>query len=88
MSYRDRKGTDKDLDKAIKFMRDADKRNVSWAKLELTDTLLARDSGKDKIEAFSLCNELAEAGNAGGYGRLGHMYRDDIGAQKNDEALS
>ena len=83
--YRDGKGTDKNLDKAIEFMRDADKRNVSWAKLELTDMLLARGSGKDKIEAFSLCNELAEAGNAGGYGRLGRMYRDGIGTQKNED---
>jgi hypothetical protein len=66
-------------------MRKANENNVSWAKLELTDMLLARGSGKDKIEAFSLCNELAEAGNAGGYGRLGRMYRDGIGTQKNED---
>ncbi len=78
-AYRDGKGTEKNLDEAIKLMRNASENNVGWAKLELTDMLLARGSDADKTEAFAVCNELAATGNPGACGRLGRMYRDGCG---------
>ena len=83
--YRDGKGAERDLNKAIKLMRNADKGNVGWAKLELTDMLLARGKDADMAEAFALGNELANSGNAGGYGRLGRMYRDGVGTQEDED---
>ncbi|MCB5266468.1 MAG: hypothetical protein LHW41_09590, partial [Candidatus Cloacimonetes bacterium] len=81
--YRDGKGTEKDLDKAVEWMKKAVEKNTGRAKLELTDVLLARGSKEDEAKAFVLCNELAEAGNAGGYGRLARMYRDGKGTEIN-----
>ncbi len=83
--YRDGKGTKKNPDKAIKLMREASEKNVSWAKLELIDMLLARGNDADKTEAFRLCSELAATGNPGACGRQGRMYRDGVGTDKNEK---
>jgi len=77
--YRDGIGTDADLDLAADCMEKAMKGNVGWAKLELTDILIARSSEADKKRAYELCNELVGENNAGGYGRLARMYRDGWG---------
>ncbi|MCB5266466.1 MAG: hypothetical protein LHW41_09580, partial [Candidatus Cloacimonetes bacterium] len=46
---------------------------------------LARGSGKDRIEAFSLCNELASKGDVKVLIPLAHMYRDGTGTQKDTD---
>jgi len=80
--YRDGKGVKKDSVVAADWMRKAAEMGVSWAKLDLADLMLRGDETCQE-EAFRLCTELANEGNAGGYGRLGRMYRDGTGTEKN-----
>ena len=42
-AYRDGKGVDKDIEKAIEFMRIAGEKGVGWAKNELVDMLMTDD---------------------------------------------
>ena len=49
----------------------------------LVDLLLQRGGEKDSREAFEICRKSAELGDYGSMGRLGRMYRDGVGTEKN-----
>ena len=49
----------------------------------LVDLLLQRGGEKDGREVFEICKKSAELGDYGSMGRLGRMYRDGIGTEKN-----
>ena len=49
----------------------------------LVDLLLQRGSEKDIKEAFEICRKSAELGDYGSMGRLGRMYRDGVGTERN-----
>jgi len=80
--YRDGKGIEKNIDKAIEWMGVAADSNIGWAHLEHIDLLLRRGSEADYNEAASRCTPLAEIGNAGAAGRLARLYRDGKGVEK------
>ena len=52
--YRDGKGVERDLDKAIALMRQAANKNIGWAKNELIDLLLKRNREEDLKEALNV----------------------------------
>lgn len=81
--YRDGKGTPRDIDSAIEMMTIAMDKGVRWAKRELAEMLVERDSSEDRKLAFSLFKEMAESGDPASCGRLARMYRDGIGTKKN-----
>ena len=83
--HRDGKYVEKNLDEAIIWMRAAGERNTNWAKNELADLLIKRALPGDHEEAYAICSSLAESGDAGAMGRLGRMYRDGKGIEKNAE---
>jgi len=86
--YRDGKGTKKDLDAAIEWMRKAADGGIGWAKNELTDMLIIRGTKDDIAEAFTVCSGFARTGDAHALGRLGRMYRDGKGIERdNNEAV-
>ena len=80
--YRDGKGVEKDLDKAIEWMVKAKDTGLNWAEFELMDMLILRGSKEDDREAFKIASSLAVKGNGGATGRIGRMYRDGRGVKK------
>jgi len=82
-AYRDGKGVEKNLDLAIEWMTKAKEKNLKWTRLELADLLIKRGIETDQNKAYALCSELAGEGHAGAMGRLGRMYRDGKGVEKN-----
>ncbi len=86
--YRDGKGVERDLDEAIKWMRKAADKNVGWAKNELFDILWKIDTPEAHEEMISVATEFAEKGDGNAMGRLGRMYRDGKGVERDlDEAI-
>ena len=86
--YRDGKGVDKDIDRAIEWMAKVADEDIGWAKNELVDLLLKRGTGSDIEEAFGICSQSAATGDVGAMGRLGRMYRDGKGVDKDiDRAI-
>jgi len=86
--YRDGKGVEKDLDKAIDLMRKVADKKYGWSRNELIDMLLKRANDDDLTEAFGIAQEFASDGNHGALGRLGRMYRDGSGIKKDhDKAI-
>jgi len=80
--YRDGKGVDKNNILAIEWMRKAADKNPIWTN-ELTDILLKSSESKYHTEAFERCSVISQT-NAGAMGRLGRMYRDGKGVDKNN----
>jgi TPR repeat protein len=90
--YRDGKGVEKDLDKAIEWMRKASEKKYGWSENELIDLLLTSGTPKDFIEIREITKTLIENANpsvkSGVMGRLGRMYRDGKGVEKDlDKAI-
>ena len=86
--YRDGKGVEKDLDKAIDLMRKVADKKYGWSRNELIDMLLKRANDDDLTEAFGIAQEFAPDGNHGAMIRLGRMYRDGKGVEKDlDKAI-
>jgi|GEM_PF-5402553 len=80
--YRDGKGVQKDLDKAIELMREVALRRISWSRNEFVDMLHMRGKESDLKEAFNIANNYASEGNEGAIYRLARMYRDGKGVDK------
>ena len=86
--YREGKGVEKDLDKAIEWMRRAADCRIEWARFELFDLLWRRSNSDDLIEMKTVAEEYAREGNADSMLRLGRMYRDGKGVEKDlDKAI-
>lgn len=83
-AYRDGIGTEKDQEKAIYWLRKAADKSPYWTN-ELCETLMKTNDTDLQIEAFKRCSVLAEEGNAGALGKLGEMYINGIGCDKNQE---
>ena len=80
--YRDGRGTEKDLDKAISFMHSAAEKNLGWARDEYFDIVWKSnvyEFDKDAFETVKLFAEKCD-GNAMGY--LARFYRDGRGTEK------
>lgn len=87
--YRDGKGVEKNLDKALSYMRIAAFRNISWAKGEYVDILISLKDPLANAEAFSYCYENANDDNPVIECRLSRLYRNGLGTVKNiDKAIS
>ena len=84
--YRDGKHVEKDLNTAIKILRDVVGKNAKWS-IELFDMLWKRGSEEDLKEAFEMISVMSlEAGSI--IGRLARAYRDGKGVGKNiDKAI-
>ncbi|MDD4154764.1 MAG: hypothetical protein PHT30_05095 [Bacilli bacterium] len=82
--YRDGKGVEKNLQKAIEWTRKATDINLGWKK-ELMDLLWQRSNPEDLIELVNTAKISAKGGDVGAMGRLGRMYRDGKGVEKNLE---
>ena len=85
LAYRHGKGVEKDIDKAIELMRIAANANIGWAKKDVIDMLIKRDSDGDIQEAVTVCSLFASSGNADAMGRLSRMYHQGIGVTKDAE---
>ena len=86
--YRDGKGTKKDVDKAIEFMRIASNNGNRWAKNELFDMLWKRNGEEDLKEAYEVAFKHSSDGDAGANGRLARAYRDGKGVSEDlDKAI-
>lgn len=73
--YHSGRGTEKNLDKAIKIMRVAADKGNAYGKSELVDYLLERGNPEDIVEAHSVASNLAESGDRRAqvkYGRNKH----------------
>ena len=81
IAYRDGNLTKPDIDKAIEIMRLIIDEPIG--KNELIDMLLKRSSDGDLKEAYDLCTKFAKAGDGGAMLRLGRIYRDGKGVEKN-----
>ena len=85
--YRDGKGVEKDLDKAIEWMRKAAKRNTVWES-ELINMLWKRGTPDDLAELKSVVENGAAEGKAYAFLWIGRMYRDGKGVEKDlDQAI-
>ena len=77
--YRDGRGTEKNVDKAIHYMRLAVDKDLGWAKIELFDMLWdIKDIDFDN-EAFRIISDYSVTGNGKAMGRLARCYRDGRG---------
>ena len=86
--YRDGKGVEKDLDKAIDMMRKTAEKIQGWSRNELVDMLWKRGTPEDFEEMKSVAETAAGEGDIGAMGRLGRMYRDGKGVEKDlDKAI-
>lgn len=83
--YRDGKGTEKDLEKALVLMRIAALRGISWASAEYVDILVMCDDPLYNVEAFSYCLKNANDDNPAIECRLARLYYRGIGTSKNLE---
>jgi len=81
--YRDGKGVEKDLDKAIEWMRKAAESGNKWTVIEYVDTLWKRSSFQDLKRAIAILTPLGEREDAEAMERLGIAYRDGKGVEKN-----
>ncbi|NCB44210.1 MAG: hypothetical protein EOM59_16575, partial [Clostridia bacterium] len=85
--YRDGKGVERDLDKAIELMRDAQRRGVPWARNELFD-MLWKHGSNDFMEAFKVICPTSAAGDPEAMARLSKMYHDGRGVERDlDKAI-
>ena len=83
--YRDGEGAEKNIEKAIEFMRQASDKKVRWAKNELIDMLMKYDVDGNCEEAYRICSESAKEGDIGAMRRLSRMYYNGKGVEKNIE---
>ncbi len=74
-AYRYGRGVERDIDKAIDWMRKASNKNIWWAKNELFDMLWYRNYPDDTLELKSLIEKSAQEGDSNALLRLGRMYR-------------
>ena len=85
--YRDGKGVDKDINKAIEWMRKSSDKWYGWSRSELMDLLWQRGNPQDLTEMRNVAELTIEKGDslvkAGALGRLGRIYRDGKGVEKN-----
>ncbi len=80
-SYRDGRGVERDLEKAVELYKQAGDR-VVWAKRELADLYIRRNSKGDSKEAFLIYSELAKNGDAESFGSLARCFRYGRGVKK------
>ena len=86
--YRDGKGVEKDLDKAIELMSIASSGIQKWPKNELAELLVKRGTQEDFSKALEINLELSATGDLSATGRLARMYRDGKGVEKDlDKAI-
>ena len=93
-AYRDGKGVEKDLDKAAEYFKKVADVHLNWV-AEATDVMLKTNSPDNWNYAFKRCSEVANLSinvdgliRAGAMGRLGYMYRDGKGVEKDlDKAI-
>lgn len=87
-AYRDGKGVEKDVSKAIEYLRYAADNKVGWARNELFDILYSSDDENDHREAVEVIRITAEKNDRYALPRLGRAYRDGKGVEKDlDKAL-
>ena len=80
--YRDGKGVEKNIDNAILWFEKASVSNKGWSPEYIDSLLMKQDPEYFKI-AFEVCQCGAENGQIACMGRLGRMYRDGKGVEKN-----
>jgi hypothetical protein len=79
---------DKNLDEAIRLMKNAVRNGPDWVENELSAMLWERGLPEDYVELKILSESLISKGNIFGYIRLSRMYRDGKGVKKDlDEAI-
>ncbi|MBR4227267.1 MAG: sel1 repeat family protein [Candidatus Methanomethylophilaceae archaeon] len=81
IAYRDGKGVEKDLDKAIALLRPLSEES-EWASRELLTTLFMKNDRKDDVERMKLAERMSEAGDMNATIRLATCYRDGRGVEK------
>ncbi len=75
-------GVPKNLNRAAKWMRLANKKKVYWAKNELFDILWRIGTPEALEEMIGVANAFAAEGDGGAMGRLGRAYREGRGVEK------
>ena len=86
--YYEGKGVEKNIDESIRWMRAAAEKNSAWAKNELIGILIQRCNDGDLEEAHNLCLDLVAKEDTAGMVRLGKLYYEGKGVEKNiDESI-
>lgn len=70
------------LKQSAEWMRKAADQDLKWAKLEYIDILWNLNTSKTDKEMFEFAKPFAEKGQRDIQGRLGRMYRDGRGVDK------
>ena len=83
--YRDGKGLEKDLDRAIDLMESASQRGVPWASSEVIQCYLERGTQHDLEYVYQWAVEETNNGNRDAMRVLSLFYRDGIIVEKNQE---
>ncbi len=81
IAYRDGKGVEKNLDKAIALLRPLAEES-EWASRELMTSLFMKNDRKDDVERMKLAEKMSEAGDINATIRLATCYRDGRGVEK------
>ena len=81
VAYRDGKGVEKDLDRAISLLRSLAEES-EWASRELMTSLFMKNDRNDDVERMKLAEKLSEAGDVNATIRLATCYRDGRGVEK------
>lgn len=82
ISYRDGKGTEVSLDKAIEWFRKSSDKGNGAASVQLMDVLMKRGNPEDLSEMLKIAHRFADDGNGDGMVRLGRAYRYGKGVDK------
>lgn len=81
IAYRDGKGVDKDIDKAIAILRPLAEES-EWASRELMTSLFKKNDMADDVERLKLAEKLSKAGDINATIRMAVCYRDGRGVEK------
>ncbi len=81
-AYRDGRGVERDLQKALGLLNGAEKSGVSWASRDKLDVLWAINTPDSLAEFVRLAEKLVEGGDPEAYVRLSRAYRDGKSVQK------
>jgi hypothetical protein len=82
ISYRDGKGTEVSLDKAIEWFRKSSDKGNGAASVQLMDVLMKRGNPEDLSEMLKIAHRFADDGNGDGMVCLGRAYRYGKGVDK------
>ncbi len=81
-AYRDGRGVERDLQKALKLLNDAESKGITWASRDKLDVLWGMNTPDSLAEFVRLSEKLVQNGDPEAMARLARAYRDGKSVQK------